>query len=91
MFDLVFYMQFLRCKLFLICVDFFPYLQCIEKMGKGCLNAEQWQEVIRILKKILEEHFERQQKRQELRKDEDYDEVVEESLLDEVCYVGWRS
>jgi hypothetical protein len=57
--------------------------QCIELMGKGCLTDEQITELVRLLDKILNEHFTRQAARQEQRKDEDYDDVVEESLLNE--------
>merc|ERR1712012_228737 len=58
--------------------------QCIEHMGKGCLTAEQVEELVTILDvKILKEHFDRQNTRMEQRKDEDYDEVVEETLLEE--------
>uniref|UniRef100_A0A1W7RAB9 Importin-5 n=1 Tax=Hadrurus spadix TaxID=141984 RepID=A0A1W7RAB9_9SCOR len=57
--------------------------QCIEVLGQGCLIDEHMNEVIRILDKKLKEHFERAQERQEKRKDEDYDEMVEEILLDE--------
>jgi len=38
--------------------------QCIEKMGKGCLNDEQVNELVRVLTKILLEHSERQAARQ---------------------------
>ena len=34
----------------------------------------------------MEEHFKRQMTREEQRKDEDYDEVVEEALIDEVSH-----
>lgn len=35
-------------------------LQCIEKMGKGCLNDQQVAELVRILDSILKEHDKRQ-------------------------------
>ncbi|KAG7160960.1 Importin-5-like 1 [Homarus americanus] len=57
--------------------------KCIEVLGMGCLTNDQINELIRIIDKSLKEHFERAVKRQEQRKDEDYDEVVEEQLLDE--------
>ena len=63
------------------------WLQCIEKMGKGCLNDECMTSLVTILEKILKSHFEKQSKRQDVRKEEDYDEDVEEALLDEVCDV----
>ncbi|GBP12897.1 Importin-5 [Eumeta japonica] len=40
-------------------------------------------EVLRILNKLLTEHFERATERRQKRADEDYDEVVEEQLADE--------
>ncbi|XP_064614966.1 importin-5-like isoform X2 [Liolophura sinensis] len=57
--------------------------KCIETLGKGCLSDEYMSSTIQNLDRILKEHFERQLKRQDQRKDEDYDDVVEESLLDE--------
>ncbi len=40
------------------------WFQCIEHMGKGCLNDEALTELIRILDKILKDHFEKQAARQ---------------------------
>lgn len=40
--------------------------------------------LVTILDKLLKEHFLRHVQRQEKRKDEDYDDIVEESLMDEV-------
>merc|ERR1712106_410482 len=57
--------------------------KCIEVLGLGCLTNDQMGELMRILDKSMKEHFERAVKRQEQRKDEDYDDVVEEQLLDE--------
>ncbi|XP_039296349.1 importin-5 [Nilaparvata lugens] len=57
--------------------------KCIEFLGNGCLTEEAMQEVLKILDKLLKEHFNRAVERLEKRKDEDYDEVVEEQLLDE--------
>ncbi|CAH1781938.1 unnamed protein product [Owenia fusiformis] len=59
------------------------FAQCVERMGNGCLSAEVMAELLRILDKTLKDHFMKQQSRQDVRKDEDYDEVVEETLLDE--------
>ncbi|KAK0159718.1 hypothetical protein PV327_010803 [Microctonus hyperodae] len=61
----------------------FSIAKCIETLGAGCLNAQQMTELLRILDKLLNEHFERAVARLEKRKDEDYDDVVEEQLLDE--------
>lgn len=57
--------------------------KCIETLGAGCLGAQPMAELLRILDKLLNEHFERAVARLEKRKDEDYDEVVEEQLADE--------
>jgi len=42
-------------------------------------------ELVTILTNLLETHSKRQEERQEQRKDEDYDDVVEEDLLNQVC------
>ncbi|CAG9576082.1 unnamed protein product [Danaus chrysippus] len=57
--------------------------KCIELLGTGCLSDESMAEVLRILNKLLTEHFERATQRRQKRADEDYDEVVEEQLADE--------
>ncbi|XP_076324305.1 importin-5-like isoform X2 [Tachypleus tridentatus] len=57
--------------------------KCIEVLGRGCLSEEHMAELLKVLDKSLKDHFERAQERQEKRKDEDYDEIVEEELLDE--------
>ncbi|KAL4704553.1 hypothetical protein ACJJTC_016104 [Scirpophaga incertulas] len=57
--------------------------KCIELLGAGCLSDEMMAEVLRILNKLLTEHFERATERRQKRSDEDYDEVVEEQLADE--------
>jgi len=49
--------------------------RCIEVLGNGCLSPEAMQEILRILDKLLKDHFERAAARLEKRKDEDYDEV----------------
>ncbi|KDR17150.1 importin-5 isoform X1 [Zootermopsis nevadensis] len=56
---------------------------CIETLGNGSLTEEAMAELIRILDKIMKDHFSKAAARQEKRKDEDYDEVVEEQLEDE--------
>ncbi|OWR47024.1 importin-5 [Danaus plexippus] len=57
--------------------------KCIELLGTGCLSDESMSEVLRILNKLLAEHFERATQRRQRLADEDYDEVVEEQLADE--------
>lgn len=50
--------------------------QCIETLGNGCLTEESMTELLRILDKMLKEHFERAQDRLKKHLDEDYDEVI---------------
>ncbi|XP_076311257.1 importin-5-like isoform X2 [Tachypleus tridentatus] len=57
--------------------------KCIEVLGRGCLREEHMAELLKVLDKSLGDHFERARERQEKRKDEDYDELVEEELIDE--------
>jgi len=57
--------------------------QCIDKLGKNCLNETQLQDLIKVIDTHLKEHFERHRLRQEKRNDEDYDDGVEEELIDE--------
>jgi len=57
--------------------------KCIEALGSGCLTDELMAELVKILDRLLKEHFQRATERQEKRKDEDYDDVVEEQLVDE--------
>lgn len=51
------------------------YFQCIEFLGAGCLPDEMMVDVLRILNKLLTEHFERATERHQKRSDEDYDDV----------------
>lgn len=57
--------------------------KCIETLGAGCLNEEAMHELLRIIHRLMKEHFDRDIQRHEKRLDEDYDEVVEEQLEDE--------
>jgi len=50
--------------------------KCIETLGVGCLSAPHMTELLRLLDKLLTEHFDRAVARLEKRKDEDYDEVL---------------
>lgn len=58
--------------------------QCIETLGNGCLSEEAMTELLRILDKMLKQHFERAQDRLKKHLDEDYDEVNKKFLL--LCY-----
>lgn len=54
-------------------------------MGGGCLPDEMMTEVLRILNKLLTEHFERATERRQKRADEDYDEVNDIQL--NLCFL----
>ncbi|KAI4464528.1 importin beta [Holotrichia oblita] len=56
---------------------------CIEALGANCLDGPYMTELLRIMNKLLQEHFERAQDRTKKHLDEDYDEVVQEQLEDE--------
>lgn len=57
--------------------------RCIELRGIGCLTIEQYQQLAKILHKLLEEHFVKADERMGKRNDEDYDEQMEEQLMQE--------
>ncbi|KAG1702082.1 Importin-5 [Nymphon striatum] len=57
--------------------------KCIELLGKGCLTEINMTELLTFMDKMLKNHFEKAADRQKQRKDEDYDEQVEEALVDE--------
>uniref|UniRef100_A0A023FS80 Putative karyopherin importin beta 3 n=1 Tax=Amblyomma parvum TaxID=251391 RepID=A0A023FS80_AMBPA len=59
------------------------FSQCLTVLGTKCLSEDQMNTLIGVLDKYLREHFERADERQLKRKDEDYDDLVEEELLDE--------
>jgi len=57
--------------------------RCIELLGVGCLNDQNLKELVEIMSSTIKQHFERQEERNGKRGDEDYDEGVEEQLVDE--------
>ncbi|EFA03140.1 importin-5 [Tribolium castaneum] len=57
--------------------------RCIQTLGAGCLDQEAMTELLRIIDKLMNEHFERADDRHKKHLDEDYDEVVQEQLEDE--------
>jgi len=59
------------------------FAKCIEILGKGCLADADMASLVALIDKLLKQHFVRYAQRQEKRKDEDYDDVVEETLMDE--------
>ncbi|GFU12418.1 importin-5 [Nephila pilipes] len=64
-----------------LCEHMAAFAQCIEILNCQCLQPEDMSNLINLLNKNLTNHFELSAFRNERRKDEDYDEVVEESLL----------
>lgn len=48
---------------------------CIDNLGNGCLDGVAMAELLKILNKLLTEHFERASDRHKKHLDEDYDEV----------------
>lgn len=55
----------------------------IETLGPNSLSAEAMDEVLKLITKIMNEHFEREEKRALARNEEDYDDGVEERLAEE--------
>lgn len=58
--------------------------QCIEFLGSNCFTAEQYTKLAELLKDALDMCFTRANERLARRHDEDYDEMVEEELEEEV-------
>lgn len=54
-------------------------------LGKGCITDAHMPQLLQFLDKMLNSHFEKAAGRQEQRRDEDYDEQVEETLVNEVA------
>ncbi|KAF7281384.1 karyopherin beta 3 [Rhynchophorus ferrugineus] len=57
--------------------------RCIQKLGSSYLNQEYMTEILKIIDKLMTEHFERAVDRHKKHLDEDYDEEVQEQLEDE--------
>ncbi|XP_018335482.1 importin-5 [Agrilus planipennis] len=56
---------------------------CIETLGAGCLDQVAMTELLKIIDKLMQEHYERASDRRTKHLDEDYDEIVEEKLENE--------
>lgn len=56
----------------------------VEILPREAFDAETMQKMTSIVEKVFTEHFEKSAERAETRKDEDYDEVVEQQLWDEM-------
>lgn len=57
--------------------------RCVELLGVGCISDTYMGDLVKIMVSTMTEHFERQAERNKKRTDEDYDEGVEEQLVDE--------
>ncbi|XP_056644461.1 importin-5 [Diorhabda sublineata] len=57
--------------------------RCIQKLGPNYIDQESMTEILRIIDKLMKEHFERANDRHKKHLDEDYDEEVQEQLEDE--------
>lgn len=55
--------------------------RCIEKLGLGCLDQEAMTELLKLVDKLMKEHFERASDRVSKVLDEDYDEVRNKFIL----------
>lgn len=49
--------------------------RCIQKLGPSYIDQESMAEILRIIDKLMKEHFERESDRHKKHLDEDYDEV----------------
>lgn len=66
------------------CEQLFAVASAVEILPKEGLIAEDVKKITTVVEKVFVEHFEKSAERAEQRKDEDYDEVVEEQLWDEM-------
>ncbi|CAH0556676.1 unnamed protein product [Brassicogethes aeneus] len=57
--------------------------RCIQKLGPSYIDQESMTEILRIIDKLMQEHFERASDRHKKHLDEDFDEQVQEQLEDE--------
>lgn len=57
---------------------------CIEMLPPEGLDSETMLKITSVVEKVFNDHFERSAERAEQRKDEDFDEVVEQQLWDEM-------
>jgi hypothetical protein len=57
---------------------------CIESLPPEALDAQTMQKITTVVEKVFTEHFERSADRAEQRNDEDFDEVIEQQLWDEM-------
>merc|ERR1719278_2559790 len=67
----------------LLAEDLNSLARCVELLGIGCLTEQSMPELVQIIVSTIAQHFERQLERNQKRKDEDYDEGVEDQLVDE--------
>ncbi|KAL1491195.1 hypothetical protein ABEB36_011831 [Hypothenemus hampei] len=57
--------------------------RCIQKLGPSYINQEWMSEILKIIDKLMNDHYERENDRHKKHLDEDYDEEVQEQLADE--------
>merc|ERR1711962_1744121 len=57
--------------------------RCVKSLGVGCLSEDNMKSLVEIISSTIKQHFEKQEERNKKRGDEDYDEGVEEQLVDE--------
>jgi hypothetical protein len=66
------------------CEQLFALAAAIELVPPEAMDAETIHKITSVTEKVFNEHFERSAERAEQRKDEDYDEVIEQQLWDEM-------
>lgn len=66
------------------CDQLFALASSIELIPAEALDPDTINKITTVVEKVFMEHFERSAERAEQRKDEDYDEVVEQQLWDEM-------
>lgn len=59
------------------------FAKCIENLGPNCLSAESMEAVLKLVNKVMDDHFQKAEKRLQARREEDYDDGVEEQLAEE--------
>ncbi|GIX94542.1 importin-5 [Caerostris extrusa] len=66
-----------------LCEHMAAFSQCLDVLHYPCLPPDDLRTIVNILNKNLVGHYERSIEREAKRKEEDYDEVLEESLIKE--------
>jgi hypothetical protein len=66
------------------CEQLFAIASSIELLPKEAFDVETIEKITTVVEKVFTDHFERSADRAEQRKDEDFDEVIEQQLWDEM-------